>query len=400
MTQPWPVVRFGEILARVERKFVIDDAQAYRCVGVRWYGQGSFVRQQLLGVDITRKEQWRIEPGDIVYNKLFAWKGAFAVADETIKGCIVSDKFPTYRADAERVDLGWLEWYFRTPHIARQAQDLSKGAAAISKLTLNPPDFWSLTVPLPPLAEQRSIVTYIERVASKVEEARTIRAIAEAQARPVFLAALNRAAASLPEITGTLGEILESPPRNGWSVRCDGSVTGTSVLTLSAVTGFRYNPKAIKRTSEPVDPNAHYWLHPGDLLITRSNTPELVGHAAIYDGRPSPCIYPDLMMRCRVIPERADVRFVHLWLQSSVVREHIRQKAKGTSPTMKKISQGDVEEIPFPTNVNLEDQRAVVSYLDNLLAKVDTLRRLQGETAPELGALLPSILDKAFKGEL
>jgi len=32
--------------------------------------------------------------------------------------------------------------------------------------------------------------------------------------------------------------------------------------------------------------------------------------------------------------------------------------------------------------------------------QVDGLRRLQGETAAELNALLPSILDKAFKGEL
>ena len=33
-------------------------------------------------------------------------------------------------------------------------------------------------------------------------------------------------------------------------------------------------------------------------------------------------------------------------------------------------------------------------------AKVEALKRLQAETATELDALLPSILDKAFKGEL
>ena len=33
-------------------------------------------------------------------------------------------------------------------------------------------------------------------------------------------------------------------------------------------------------------------------------------------------------------------------------------------------------------------------------SKVDILKRLQAETAAELDALLPSILDKAFKGEL
>jgi type I restriction enzyme, S subunit len=41
-----------------------------------------------------------------------------------------------------------------------------------------------------------------------------------------------------------------------------------------------------------------------------------------------------------------------------------------------------------------------VAYLDDLQAKVDGLRALQAQTAAELDALLPSILDKAFKGEL
>jgi type I restriction enzyme S subunit len=42
----------------------------------------------------------------------------------------------------------------------------------------------------------------------------------------------------------------------------------------------------------------------------------------------------------------------------------------------------------------------MVTYLDALQAKVDTLKRLQAETAAELGALLPAVLDRAFKGEL
>ncbi len=34
------------------------------------------------------------------------------------------------------------------------------------------------------------------------------------------------------------------------------------------------------------------------------------------------------------------------------------------------------------------------------LAEVDALKRLQADTGTDLDALLPSILDKAFKGEL
>jgi type I restriction enzyme, S subunit len=48
----------------------------------------------------------------------------------------------------------------------------------------------------------------------------------------------------------------------------------------------------------------------------------------------------------------------------------------------------------------LPEQRRIVTYLDNLQARVDALKQLQAETQAELNSLLPSILDNAFKGEL
>jgi type I restriction enzyme S subunit len=48
----------------------------------------------------------------------------------------------------------------------------------------------------------------------------------------------------------------------------------------------------------------------------------------------------------------------------------------------------------------LDRQKQVVAELDALQAKVDAVRALQTETAGALDAMLPAILDKAFKGEL
>jgi type I restriction enzyme S subunit len=47
-----------------------------------------------------------------------------------------------------------------------------------------------------------------------------------------------------------------------------------------------------------------------------------------------------------------------------------------------------------------EEQRCIVVYLDNVQARLASLRQLQAETQEELDALLPSVLDRAFKGEL
>ena len=53
------------------------------------------------------------------------------------------------------------------------------------------------------------------------------------------------------------------------------------------------------------------------------------------------------------------------------------------------------------------EQRRIVAYLDGLppvgdlrQVKVNAVRGLQSQTQEELDALLPSVLDRAFKGEL
>ena len=69
----------------------------------------------------------------------------------------------------------------------------------------------------------------------------------------------------------------------------------------------------------------------------------------------------------------------------------------GRSNGVPHISHKDIEKIPFAAP--LAEQRRIVAELEALQAEVDALKRLQAETAAELDALLPSILDRAFKGE-
>ncbi len=42
----------------------------------------------------------------------------------------------------------------------------------------------------------------------------------------------------------------------------------------------------------------------------------------------------------------------------------------------------------------------IVAYLDSVQARLASLRESQSATREELSALLPSVLDRAFKGEL
>jgi type I restriction enzyme S subunit len=366
---------------------------------MRLYGGGPFHRELKLATAIRKKTHFVIREGDIIYNKLFAWKGTLGVVPPAFDQMLVSDKFPTYELDETKCDRNYLRWYFRYPPLWEQARQMSIGSAALSKLTLNPPRFLELTIPLPPPPEQRRIVVIIEELAAKIEEAAACRNSSLDGAKHLFRSVL-KALSNLVSSEERLGDVLLGKPRNGWSPHCDNSDGGAAVLSLAAVTGFRYNGAEHKRTSLPSSNDAHYWLRPGDLLITRSNTPDLVGHAAIYDGTPSPCIYSDLMMRIPLDLSKVVLEFVWYWLQTPLVRDFISRNATGTSPTMKKISQGTVMAIPFPVHINTNEQRRIVTYLDDLRAKMDCMKTLQVQTQAELNALLPSILDKAFKGEL
>jgi type I restriction enzyme S subunit len=103
-------------------------------------------------------------------------------------------------------------------------------------------------------------------------------------------------------------------------------------------------------------------------------------------------------MRLRIDRSLASPEFVVLVLNSLPVRNYYRQVLKQQCG-MATLNQRHVRNIPFPA-VPLPEQHRIVAELDALQAQVDALKRLQAETTAELDALLPAILDKAFRGEL
>jgi hypothetical protein len=66
---------------------------------------------------------------------------------------------------------------------------------------------------------------------------------------------------------------------------------------------------------------------------------------------------------------------------------------------MKKITQSVVADTPFPAGVSVSEQQHIVQELDALQAQVLELTKLQSDTAAELDALLPAVLEDIFGGQ-
>jgi type I restriction enzyme S subunit len=394
----WPTVKLGDVLEPAQRPEVVDALREYRLLGVRLESRGPFLREIKTGAETSAKTLFRVRVGDFIYSRLFAWRGAFGVIPPQLDGCYVSNEFPIFVSRDAGVDPHYLNYWLRLPAILERIAADCTGSTPLTRNRYKEHFFLELEMPLPPIEEQRRVVEKLNRLADLAHRGERQMASTGLSMRALVPARLNELAAKWSR-SGTLADVLTGKPKNGWSARCDGDPGGVAVLALGAVTGFDYRAREHKRTSLPTDPGADYWLRPGDLLMTRSNTPQLVGHAAIYDGTPAPCIYPDLVMRLPVDVGKALPRFVWYWLQSPIARKHVQMLSKGTSPTMAKIGQGTVMAMPFPAGIALGTQERLVAELDRLTEvsgrAANVARRRNEEMAGVLLATLAELMGPA-----
>ncbi len=284
--------------------------------------------------------------------------------------------------------------------MARKDELLVPLMLGTANVSLKQRDIAGVEIPLPPLTEQRRTVARIEELADRIEKARGLRRQAMEEAEALVSSA---GAGVFDSFTNT--------PRNPVETSCDvrGGIQKSSKRTPGAnprryITVAHVQRNWIdtndERYFEVSNAELERWrLHDGDVLVIEGNgSAEQIGRAALFRGEIEDCVHQNHVIRVRPDKARLLPEFLNAYFNSSAGRHEMLERSRTTSGLFN-LSVGRIKqiEIPFPS---LEEQRDTVIYLDYLQAKVDSLKRLQAETAAELDALLPSVLDRAFKGEL
>lgn len=257
----------------------------------------------------------------------------------------------------------------------------------------------ALLLPVPPLAEQRRIMTALENHLAAVDRGFTSLQVARRKTGFFAITGLDEVFRTLAYARIVhLRDILREPLRNGYSGRVATNGRGVRVITLTAVTKNKFTENNSKLCETGGRDVSDLWLERGDILIERANTPELVGTAALYLGDSNWSIFPDLLIRIRVngevLPE-----FLDAALSTSRMREYFKSSAKGLSGTMPKIDQSAVENATFRLP-SLDMQREVVDRvreIDRVAMKLNTDLELAQRKAEKLRALL---LAEGFSGRL
>jgi type I restriction enzyme S subunit len=89
-----PVMPFGQVAPLVRRPVKVKPSKEYDELEVRSFGKGTFHKPAISGATVVKK-LYRIEAGDLVFNNVFAWEGAVAVARPEDHGRVGSHRFLT-----------------------------------------------------------------------------------------------------------------------------------------------------------------------------------------------------------------------------------------------------------------------------------------------------------------
>lgn len=151
---PWEEVELGDYLTPVLRTEQVEAGKEYRLIGVRWYLAGAHIHDVVPGDKIVTHALSRMEENDIVYNKMWVSKAAFAVAKKEHAGAYGSGEYPQFIA-GDGIDVRFIEYAFHDPRFLHDAKALCRGTTG--RIRLHPDDFLRLRMRLPSKAEQSKI---------------------------------------------------------------------------------------------------------------------------------------------------------------------------------------------------------------------------------------------------
>jgi type I restriction enzyme S subunit len=276
-------------------------------------------------------------------------------------------------------------------------------------------------VPVPPLPTQRAIADYLDRETARLD------ALVAAKGRLLDLLAEKRRALITHAVTRGLDpaaplkesgvEWLEQAPAHwsvkrlkhvvgpveqGWSPQCDSFPAEENewgVLKAGCVNGPELDALENKRLPDSETPLAELEIKPGDILMSRANTTELLGSAVhIKQVRPR-LLLCDKLYRFRAEPAVIESDFLVHFLRCHSGRFVMERDATGASNSMQNIGQETIRNLHVPLPP-LPEQRAIVAHIAAETAKLDALRAAAERSIALLRERRAALIAAAVTGKL
>lgn len=251
-----------------------------------------------------------------------------------------------------------------------------------------------LFIPLPSPIEQTQIARFLDHETARIdaligEQQRLIELLKEKRQAVISHAVTKGLDPTVPmKDSGVewLGEVpahwgitdlkyLVTSIGQGWSPQCDNFPAEEGewgVLKVGCVNGGVFNASENKRLPDELAPDEALAIKKNDLLISRANTRELVGSAAVAEQDYPLLMLCDKLYRVCLDVQRICPKYLAFYLGSSAPRGQIELAASGASDSMQNISQSAIMDMVLPLPEVCE-QEMILQYLNSNLEIVDEM---------------------------
>ena len=348
--------------------------------------------------------QQRLKPGDIL---IATSSGSRDVVGKSVRIIDVDKPYAfgafcaVARPRSETLS-NYLSYYTRSRAYRNYVEEVALG---ININNFRTSDLSALPLCLPPEQEQRRIVAKLdslfERTRRAREELSQIPRLIEHYKKAILEAAFRgdltrdwRERKSLPG----LEEVVLGDVANGFSYGSSSKSSPTGrvpVLRMGNIQNMALDWSDLVYTSNDQEIEK-YRLTSRDVLFNRTNSPELVGKTALYQGE-QPAIYAGYLIRIRcgsqLLPE-----YLNYCLNSPIGRTYCwRVKSDGVSQS--NINAKKLAAFPFLLPV-IEEQQEIVRRIEEALGWLNIVDAEHGQARHLLDRLDQAHLAKAFRGEL
>ncbi|TIH13503.1 restriction endonuclease subunit S [Marinifilum sp. JC120] len=332
------------------------------------------------------------------------------------KACLNSGVF-VIRPDGQNVTIKFLFWILKS-NIFTDFVDYFQTGSTINHLYQD--TFENLPFVIPQLIEQDKIATFLNHETAKIdlliEKQEKLIELLKVKRQAVISHAVTKGLDSDVEMKDSgvewLGEIpahwevkrlkhVITKMEQGWSPQCETTPAEAGewgVLKVGAVNGGLFSPSENKKLPSSLSPREEYLLEKYDLLISRANTKELVGSAAVVMD-----VYPQLILCDKLyrikLNSQASPRLIAFFLGTDMTRGRIEIEATGASSSMQNIGQSTIREMPFPLPP-VDEAQSLLENIDLKLSKLDSLEGKANKAITLLKERRTALISAAVTGKI
>lgn len=394
MSGQWPRLRLGEVLRRSDETVAIQPDIEYREITVRLWGNGVIERGRVLGAEIAGGRRFVARTDQFIASRIDARNGAMGIVPAALEGAVVTNDFPLFDVASERLLPAFLGWLSKTTGFVELCLRASEGTT--NRVRLKEERFLALEIPLPPLAEQRRVVSRVDAAARGIREAQQLRNDVEARSAALgdslANAVLSKLGAASPK--RPLGECAQVQSGVTLGRELKGRTVRLPYLRVANVQAGHLDLSSVKEIEVYEHEAAKWLLRDGDILLTEGGDWDKLGRGTVWRGEITNCIHQNHIFRLRVDPAEFDPDFLSAYIGSPIGKAYFQAASKQTT-NLASINQRQLRAFPVPV-LALERQREIVKELGAVKSLVAEAAPRTAEIRQQLDALLPAMLDRAF----